>query len=219
MAADSSEEVEIAGGLRRVPKQERARRRIERILDTAEAVFVEAGYDNASTNQIAERAGTSIGSLYDFFPNKQAIAQALAERYIAQVGAVYDRSMVNDPESKGEQLIDAVVDALATLWQRHAGVVPLLRGALGAPELIEAGERLRVAFVERIDAVLADRRPDVPDGRRRQVAETDFDITRALLERVRAEPQHRRTAVLRELKTVLISYQRAALGMPADVAG
>lgn len=202
-------------GLRRKPRQARALQRVERVLDAAEEVFVEVGYDSASTNHIVARAGTSIGSLYEFFPNKQAIAAALAHRYIERLGAFYDTWLIDDPQRSGEQQADAIVDAMARFWRQHPGVVPLLRGALGAPELVDAGEKLRVAFVDHLEAVLASRRPDVSAKRRRAVAEVDFDITRALLERAQAEPQHKRAAVLRELKCVLVAYQRATLGPPS----
>lgn len=202
--------------LRRKPRQARALQRVERVLDAAEEVFVEVGYDSASTNHIVTRAGTSIGSLYEFFPNKQAIAAALAQRYIERLRKFYDTWLIDDPQRSGEQLIDAMVDAMARFWRQHPGVVPLLRGALGAPELVDAGEQLRVAFVDHLEAVLASRRPDVSAKRTRQVAEVDFDITRALLERAQAEPQHKRATVLRELKTVLLAYQRAALGRASD---
>ncbi|OWY61551.1 hypothetical protein B7486_63205, partial [cyanobacterium TDX16] len=62
-------------------RQERGLKRIALILDTAERVFTEVGYDAATTNLIASEAGISPGSLYQFFANKEAIAEALAARY------------------------------------------------------------------------------------------------------------------------------------------
>ena len=58
---------------RRVPTQERARRRVARILDAAALVFAEQGFEAATMEDIAARAETSIGSIYQFFPNKLAI--------------------------------------------------------------------------------------------------------------------------------------------------
>jgi AcrR family transcriptional regulator len=65
----------------RKPKQARSLERVNRILDVAEAIFVEQGYAAATTKEIAAVAGVPIGSLYQFFPDKEAILQALAERY------------------------------------------------------------------------------------------------------------------------------------------
>ncbi|MBE9029496.1 TetR family transcriptional regulator [filamentous cyanobacterium LEGE 11480] len=65
----------------RKPKQARSLARVNRILDVAEAMFVRDGYAAATTKQIAAEAKVPIGSLYQFFPDKSAILQALAERY------------------------------------------------------------------------------------------------------------------------------------------
>src|SRR5437660_11097229 len=79
--------------LRRRPRQERGERRIDKILKAAAFVFAKVGYEAATTNAIARQAGTSIGSLYQFFPNKEAILHALAGRYLAELRAVHDRML------------------------------------------------------------------------------------------------------------------------------
>jgi AcrR family transcriptional regulator len=182
------------------------------MLDAAEAVLVEVGYEGATTNEIAARSGTSIGSLYEFFPNKQALAVGLAERYLTDLGTVYGEHMVNI-DGSGEQLIDSIIDALGRFWRRRPATAALLRGALGAPELVAAGETLRRRFVEHIRAVLDARRPGVDPDHSWFVAEISFDLTRALLERAQAEP-HRREAVQAELKRVLLLYLRSVMGPP-----
>src|SRR4051812_6959010 len=76
-------------GLRRRPQQTRGEHRINTILDAAATVFYEVGYAAATTNLIAKHAHTAIGSLYDFFPNKEAIAQRLFERYLSDLRQLY----------------------------------------------------------------------------------------------------------------------------------
>lgn len=66
------------------PKQARSRETYEAILGAAAQVFERRGYASATTNRIAERAGVSIGSLYQYFPNKNAILVALTERHVQQ---------------------------------------------------------------------------------------------------------------------------------------
>jgi AcrR family transcriptional regulator len=75
---------ETVEALRRVPKQGRGQRRVEHILKSAEALFAEVGFDNATTNAVAARAGVSIGSLYQFFESKDSILEAVASRYLDQ---------------------------------------------------------------------------------------------------------------------------------------
>ncbi len=69
---------------RRLPVQDRAKERVERVLDTMAAILVETGFDGISTNLIAERANIDVASIYQYFPNKYAILRALAERTFAQ---------------------------------------------------------------------------------------------------------------------------------------
>ncbi|WP_245850107.1 TetR/AcrR family transcriptional regulator [Mycobacterium angelicum] len=67
---------------RKQPKQERAAETRQRILDAAAHVFAEHGYAAGTTNRIAERAGVSIGSLYQYFPNKDAVLRALMDAHV-----------------------------------------------------------------------------------------------------------------------------------------
>src|SRR5690606_16813277 len=66
---------------RAAPQQERSRATVEKILAAADHEFAARGSTGVTTTQIADRAGVSVGALYRFFPDKQAIAAALAERY------------------------------------------------------------------------------------------------------------------------------------------
>ena len=60
--------------MRKLPKQRRAALTVDAILEAAARILVETGYATASTNRIAERAGVGIGSLYEYFPGKEAIS-------------------------------------------------------------------------------------------------------------------------------------------------
>jgi AcrR family transcriptional regulator len=76
-----SESPSPADGMRRKPRQARSQERVNRILDVAEELFANQGYAATTTNEIAAQAQVPIGSLYQFFPDKTAILQALALRY------------------------------------------------------------------------------------------------------------------------------------------
>lgn len=66
---------------RKQPKQERSQATVEAILSATTHILTENGYDQLTTNRVAERAGVSIGSLYQYFPNKEALIFALAEHH------------------------------------------------------------------------------------------------------------------------------------------
>ncbi|WP_192893923.1 TetR/AcrR family transcriptional regulator [Synechococcus elongatus] len=76
-----SESPSPTAGMRRTPRQARSQERVNRILDVAEDLFARQGYTATTTNAIAAQAQVPIGSLYQFFPDKTAILQALALRY------------------------------------------------------------------------------------------------------------------------------------------
>jgi AcrR family transcriptional regulator len=91
---------------RKSPRQRRAVETRDRIVDAAARIFGEHGYAHGTTNRIAEEAGISVGSLYQYFPNKDAILVCLAERHVADG-------------------TDLVLGRLAAA--RPIGVVPMLR--------------------------------------------------------------------------------------------
>lgn len=68
-------------GLRRAPSQKRSRERVERMLTAASDVIAQQGSDAMRMGEVAERAGVSIGSLYQYFPDKGSIIRTLADRY------------------------------------------------------------------------------------------------------------------------------------------
>jgi AcrR family transcriptional regulator len=84
---------------RKLPQQDRSRVTVEAILEATTHILTEEGYEKANTNRIADRAGISIGSLYQYFPNKEALMAALMEQHSNEI--------VELVESKLQLLFDA----------------------------------------------------------------------------------------------------------------
>ena len=78
---------------RKLPKQQRSKETVDVILAATARVLVREGFDRASTNRIAEAAGVSIGSLYQYFPSKEALVAALVERHIDGMSARVEAEM------------------------------------------------------------------------------------------------------------------------------
>ena len=72
---------------RKRPRQARSRDTVEAILAATARVLVKVGYDGLTTNGVAEAAGVSIGSLYQYFPNKEALVAALIEHHVEAMNA------------------------------------------------------------------------------------------------------------------------------------
>ncbi len=99
---------------RKNPRQERSRATVTAILDATTRLLREGGLSAANTNRIAQVAGVSVGSLYQYFPNKQSLAAALLEEHVRRTrDAVAARleAVKNAPlETAVRALIDAVID-------------------------------------------------------------------------------------------------------------
>lgn len=82
--------------LRRQPVQQRSAKRVEKMLEACAELVGELGYDGVTTTLIAERAGVAVGSLYQFFPDKRAVVQALTQRnldyFMTEIGRRLDEA-------------------------------------------------------------------------------------------------------------------------------
>jgi AcrR family transcriptional regulator len=84
---------------RKQASQERSRATVDALVEATARILVREGFDKASTNRIAEAAGVSIGSLYQYFPNKEALITALIERHAGEIMAIMHRAL-DDPASR-----------------------------------------------------------------------------------------------------------------------
>lgn len=98
---DAMEIVEENKALRRAPSQKRSQERVERMLEAASALISEGGSDAMRMGEVAERAGVSIGSLYQYFPDKGAIIRTLAERYNAEGRACIAEGLAGPHDTLG----------------------------------------------------------------------------------------------------------------------
>jgi AcrR family transcriptional regulator len=201
--------------LRRVPQQSRGQRRIDAILDAAERLFAEVGYEATTTNAIAARARTAIGSLYQFFPNKEAILRALVERFRDHLRAVLDAALAEvaaHPELPLEGAIDRVLDPLIELYASRAGILRLFLGLHGFGDLASAPRVLADEIVVRLEAILAQREPGLPAERRRLHAQVVVEVVRALLPLTVTSEGALRADAVAELKRVVRAYLVAIQG-------
>ncbi|MEV6772399.1 TetR/AcrR family transcriptional regulator [Nocardia sp. NPDC051030] len=149
---------------RKTPQQDRSRAMVARIVDAGQEVLIRYGYDGASTNRIAEAAGISPGSLYQYFPNKDAVVTAVIERYnTAVTDRVRDRVLANfarSPEVAVPETISDLLDALGTHRELLRAVVEqtprLTSGATVLAFEQQIGELARTALTMRRRSVPSD---------------------------------------------------------------
>ncbi|MBX3252488.1 MAG: TetR family transcriptional regulator, partial [Myxococcales bacterium] len=191
---------------RRVPTQERSRQRVERILDAAAQVFASEGHEAATMEAIAARAETSIGSIYQFFPNKTAVFDALVRRYHDGIRAFFD-ALLAGPLLEGpwQTILDAGIDAIATLHETDAGFRAVWGGLHFTKKMLDEGAALNRELADRIAVVLGQKLPGLPPRRRAFVAMMVVELVGAMLLLSARRPEEGR-AVMTETKALVRLY-------------
>jgi len=196
------------------PIRRRARglQRMASILDAAETVFAQVGYDEATTHQIAAQAEISPGSLYQFFSNKEEIAQALAARYVEELQRVY--SAVFSVEAAAlpfSHWLDQIVDALIAFHLAHPAFHTLFDAS---PSLEVAGltHQLPKDLQTRFELGFQVRAPHLSPTQQRLSATMSVQLFRAVPRLVLQAEEVEQRLLVRELKTVLQRYLEPLLG-------
>jgi AcrR family transcriptional regulator len=94
---------------RRQPRQQRSKKTVNTMLDAVTVVLKRHGPDGVTTNRISEAAGFSIGSLYQYFPDKRAIYRALHERHVNEVRAAITQALAENASASLEDFTRALV--------------------------------------------------------------------------------------------------------------
>ena len=200
---------------RRARRQERGLRRVDDILAAAAQTFAEMGYEGATVAAIAARAEVSPGSLYQFFPNKEAIAHALAERYVAEVRAIHEATLAGSAVSAALPVaLDRVVDPIVAFNRAHPAFAALAGGAHASPQLAEVLAGLHEEVIRLLDSFVAERAPHLAPDRRRQIATVSLRIALALLPLTLSPDWGRGDAMVGEMKAALDGYMASVLGVP-----
>lgn len=197
---------------RRQPRQERSRQRVDDILDAAAAIIVEEGFDAVTTNFIAEKANIPIGSIYQFYPNKLAILNALNLRYLDRIAAIQE-GPDPDPPQTWEEGVDHTIDRLAAFWATEKVLPALWLGVLNTPGLhqaaAESNARAEGYNVTFLDTVL----PHVDPMRRRLIAQVMVQLSERLLTLSAMSEGEMASHIVDELKLNLKAYIRAYMDM------
>lgn len=141
------------------------------ILQAAAEAFASQGFDAAKMEGIASDAGTSIGSVYQFFANKRALFRAVAERCIERARQTFAEQLT--PETMRRpwpELVDDMVDTFAKLQKQDAGYRALISNIALYEEFAEADQELLDDFVTSTTALLGTWAPKIDAERRKVVA-------------------------------------------------
>jgi AcrR family transcriptional regulator len=198
--------------LRNPPTQARSRQRLRLVLDAADEVLAQEGAGSFSTTRVAEAAGVPVGSVYRFFDDKEAIAEALAVRYwrdfdelVADIAVADERRPLPDPAG-------AVIEALATGFRARPGFLALWYGGLRTERVRDSTRHARTAIAASIERVLAVHWPQSTEHGRATAAAMVVLAGDGLLREAFRRDRDGDPRVLHEGKLMLDAYLDARLG-------
>ncbi len=158
---------------RKSASQERSRATVEALLDATARVLTKVGYDRASTNRIAATAGVSVGSLYQYFPNKEALVAALVARHNREI-----LQLVRDALEEVASLdLPAAVRAMVTAALDAHLVDPTLH-RIFAEQVPRMGQLAEIEALERETFQLV---RTYLEKRRREISTKDLDAATSIL--------------------------------------
>ncbi|KQW64890.1 TetR/AcrR family transcriptional regulator [Variovorax sp. Root411] len=147
---------------RKTPRQERSRATVDAITQAATYILVKRGWDKLTTNAIAERAGVNISSLYQYFPNKQAIVAELERRHATQARQTLTSALLKLPAQRS--LRDALTVLVQSIVDEHK-IAPAVHRAIAEelPRSARCAPRESNAFDQQLLQQLRPFMKNVPD--------------------------------------------------------
>jgi AcrR family transcriptional regulator len=192
---------------RREPVQERARKTVELILDTAAALIEEAGVDAFNTNVLAERAGVRVRTVYRYFPNKLAVITAVAERLAEEWDSWFEGfRALSDPRLSWRTLWVAYIGTFVDGIRRVPGGLAIRRAMRALPQLQAIDRQDNERLARQLAAAIERRGVAVPRSRLTTMARIIIETAVTVLDRALLEPQAQATALIDELKHMHLAY-------------
>jgi AcrR family transcriptional regulator len=195
---------------RNLPSQERSRQTVEAILESTARILTERGFDGASTNLIAQKAGVSIGSLYQYFPNKEAVVGALIGQIYREDLSAIEVAFQRSGHRRFEILILAVIRTLLRRFSERKRLRQIIYQEVPRTGQVQTVISVKTVLIEFLSQYLA-ARPDFSGGPNLPlklfviVNSIEATLYAAVFE---AKTRTSEKALLNELKELIIRYLR-----------
>jgi len=189
------------------PQQERSTRRLAGILDTAAKIFVEVGYEAATVTAIAERSGSSIGALYNYFPDKQSIAYTLVNQYAQEIEAHWKPLMEQAETLTHAEFADQFIERITQFAQERPAYLSLLAAPIRFRRDPATRKASRVAIANAFQA----KNPSLSKEQSLLAAKASLQIVRGMMALYEEADTKEKVLVVAEFKKVLTLYLRGVL--------
>jgi AcrR family transcriptional regulator len=193
---------------RRVPQQPRGSQRVSELLDAAGEVIVEVGYEATTMTAIAERARASIGCVYQYFPNKEALTRALRALYGDKLEQILLALEQRAPALSVTDLASALVAIMADFMREHPCYLPLL----AAPATYRRDPNARQRLREGMARMFRSKNSQLPHPVALRMAHVTLQILKGLNTLYSEADATEQSALIEEHRVVLRAYLEVRLG-------
>jgi AcrR family transcriptional regulator len=201
MSSISSNAVRVA------PQQERSTRRLASFLDAAAELFVEVGFEAATMTAIAERSSSSIGALYNYFPDKQSIAFTLLKQYVEDLEAQWTPLMKQAEILTHAEFADLFIERITRFVQARPAYLSLLAAPIRFRRDPAARKASRVAIANAFQA----KNPSLSKEQSLLAANLSLQIVRGMMTLYGEADSKGKVLVVAEFKKLLTLYLRDVL--------
>jgi AcrR family transcriptional regulator len=198
---------------RREPVQERARKTVALILDTAAALIEEDGVEAFNTNVLAERAGVRVRTVYRYFPNKLAVISAVAERLAEEWDGWFEGfRALSDPRAGWRTVWVAYIDRFVGGIRHVPGGLAIRRAMRALPALQAIDRRDNERLARQLAAAIERRGVGLRRSRLTTMARMLIETAVTVLDLALLEPQAEARALIDELKCLHLTYLESCIG-------
>ena len=201
----------LSNSVRVSPQQERSTRRLAGILDAAAEIFGEVGYEAATVTAIAERSGSSIGALYNYFPDKQSIAYTLMNQYAQELEAPLMEQAEILPHA---EFADRFIERITQFVQQRPVYLSLLETPIRFHRDPAARKASRIAIANAFQA----KNPALSKEQSLLAANVSLQIVRGMMTLYGEADSKGKVLVVAEFKKVLTLYLGSVLSEHAVLA-
>lgn len=166
---------------RKSPVQSRSRVTVDAIFEATIQVLLRKGMNGLTTTRVADRAGVSVGTMYQYFPNKQALVYALNERYLTALAERIEATCAAEAGAPLARMVEALIE---TYWQAKTERADITRALYRSVAELD-NDALLHAFAARVDAATADMFASASDATLADVEATNLTLVTVIYGTVR----------------------------------
>jgi AcrR family transcriptional regulator len=198
----------LSSSIRIAPQQDRSSRRLASFLSAAAELFAEVGYEATTMTAIAERSGSSIGALYNYFPDKQAVALTLLGQYAHEMEEQWMPLMERAENLTHREFASLFIERITEIFQVRPAYLRLLAAPIRLRRDPAAKRVLRINIANAFRA----KNPSLSDEQAVLAANVTVQLVKGLITLYGEAGDKTKDLIVEEFKKALTLYLGSVLG-------